>query len=504
MPQALRFADLVIPIRAQPLAPPYVPVCFSRLPDEALLGLPLYIRNSDSTGGGKFTLYAGGGLKFTAVHRERLKSLGVSLIHIRMQDQARLRQQLEDRIESIAADSAIEPALRAEFIYETTLEMIDETLGSRDLAAIPRGLRRAAAAIVCLYTQDPGAFAHFFAAARHDAATCTHAANAAVWIPALARALGESSRETLATLCLGAMLFDFGMGLLPSNLLAHNGKLTNVQKKYLLQHPELGAAALRKVRGADPVIPAMALQHHERLDGSGFPGKLQFEQIHPAARMLAILDTFDALTSFRPYRAQSLSPPEATALLQLESPDHYDPQMVEAWTQLFKDHFPDMMESVSGHKKSGGDDDQGRRRFKRFAARNPVSLRILELVSGIWTQRREVTALAHNLSRGGLGLLLRAELKLGEHFRARMQLPDGSVSFLTGTIVRCRLRPDGLFEAGARFVDLEQETPAAPKTPPVPTGEEPPSPALQVEGECVAPGESALVPVEGEFVAPSA
>src|SRR4051812_47410303 len=101
MPQAIQYADVVVPIRTRgerAEGSKFVPVCFSRMPDEALSGMPLYMRNVDAQGAEKFTLYAAAGLKFTPAQRQRLQDLGISFIHILAEDQPRLRRQLEERI----------------------------------------------------------------------------------------------------------------------------------------------------------------------------------------------------------------------------------------------------------------------------------------------------------------------------------------------------------------------------------------------------------------------
>ena len=465
MPQALRYANVIVPIRTRTTsrsAGKFVPVCFSRMPDEALSGLPLYMRSLDPTGRETFTLYAGAGVKFTPEQRQRLQAMGMSFIHILAEDQPKLRRQLEDKIEDLADDSAIELGVRCEIIYESGLELIDESFTTRNLTeAVPR-LRRVARSIVSLYEEDAKAFGHFFAAARHDSYASTHAGNAAVWLPALAMELGEAQPTSLISLCLGASLYDIGITYVPSSVLQHPRKLNAGERQQVQQHPEMGAQLLRQVPNLDPVAAIMALQHQERLDGSGYPRKLNFEQIHHAARMVAVIDTFDALTSFRLYRKHGISPAAAVATLQRETPHHYDPRVVEAWTKLLRGAYPELFEETIPQEELPRADGVERRMFERFGTKCPAMLRTLTLVSGAWAETATVKAVAHNLSRGGLGLLSRTQLNLGEYFRAQLQTKDGLARTLTGVVMHSRDRGDGWFEAGTRFVDLEQE--AAPPT----------------------------------------
>src|SRR4051812_27062361 len=173
---ARQSAETVDAARAAPVLPTkYVPVSFARLPDEVLSGFPLYMRNLDSRGGESFTLYASAGTAFTPEHRRRLYDLGAAFLYIPTDLQKQLRRRLEEKVETLAANTSMDLAARCEVIYETAIELLDDTFTTRDMReAVPR-LRRVAAAIVTLHLEDPLAFTHFFLASRHDACAATHA-----------------------------------------------------------------------------------------------------------------------------------------------------------------------------------------------------------------------------------------------------------------------------------------------------------------------------------------
>jgi HD-GYP domain-containing protein (c-di-GMP phosphodiesterase class II) len=447
------------------------------MPDGALEGVSLYMRSLDGNGNETFTLYAAAQVKFASDHRRRLEQLGVTFVYIMAEDQPKLRRQLQERIETLADDKGIELGVRCEIIYESTIELIDEALATREVGATAERLKHAANSIVRLYEESEDAFKHFYGAARHDAGAATHAANVAAWMPALAKALGETAPARLRMLCLGGMLYDVGMAYIPATLVKHDRKLSAVERQLLRSHTEIGIQILRQMRGLEPTILMMALQHHERLDGSGYPRKLTFDRINPAARMAAVLDTFEAVTSFRPFRKQGKSPAEAIETLRRETPDHYDPRVLEAWIRVLQGAFPEILAA------GGADGGQGRRRFERYSTNCPAELRLLTLKSGIWTEEGAMKAIAHNLSRGGLGLLLRKALQAGQYLRVKLAMKNGMVRVLTGVVVRVQEREDGIFDAGVRFVDLEQELaslPAGDFAPPMVAGD-------FVEPEAVVP-----------------
>src|SRR3954462_12766323 len=90
----------------------YVPVCFSRLPNEVLGGFALYLRSLDAKGSEVFTLYASPDTPFTSEHRRRLHELGAQFLYLPAAEQARLRRNLEDSIEKVARDERIDLAMR--------------------------------------------------------------------------------------------------------------------------------------------------------------------------------------------------------------------------------------------------------------------------------------------------------------------------------------------------------------------------------------------------------
>jgi len=201
----------------------------------------------------------------------------------------------------------------------------------------------------------------------------------------------------------------------------------------------------------------MALQHQERLDGSGYPRRLTFDRIHHASRMLAVVDTYDALTSFRPYRDANLQPGTAVELLRKEATHHYDAKMVAAWTELLRGACPEALQTAQEVTQAVSSAGTSRRRFERYSVKCPATLVKLACIGGIWTNRGTVEAMAQNLSRGGLGLLTREPLQTGDYYRAKIRRKDGMVTPLELIIVRTRESRDGWYEAGARFVDLSRE-----------------------------------------------
>jgi putative nucleotidyltransferase with HDIG domain len=155
-----------------------------------------------------------------------------------------------------------------------------------------------------------------------------HSSRVTVFAQAMAKGIGLD-KERLSVLRLGALLHDVGKLAVPSSVLLKRGPLTATEFGQMRRHPAAGARML-KTLGAPPTILPVVLHHHERWDGAGYPTGRKAQEIPLEARVLCIADSFDAMTSTRPYRAPK-HPDEALEELEHCSGTQFDPELVEAF-----------------------------------------------------------------------------------------------------------------------------------------------------------------------------
>ncbi|HJX15747.1 MAG TPA: HD domain-containing phosphohydrolase, partial [Candidatus Deferrimicrobiaceae bacterium] len=146
---------------------------------------------------------------------------------------------------------------------------------------------------------------------------------------AIGREMGLTAKE-LDTLHRGGMLHDIGKIGIPGSILDKPGKLTRDEFAIIQEHPGKGARILEPIPAFREVIPIVT-EHHERFDGKGYPRGLSGEAISLGARILAVADVYDALTSDRPYRV-ALRPEEALSYVVENGGLQFDP----AVTQIFR------------------------------------------------------------------------------------------------------------------------------------------------------------------------
>jgi HD-GYP domain-containing protein (c-di-GMP phosphodiesterase class II) len=137
----------------------------------------------------------------------------------------------------------------------------------------------------------------------------------------LAVQVGEAlglPRRRLRVLALGGLLHDMGKLVVPTAVLAKPGPLDDDELAEIRKHPEAGERLLRELGGFAPGVRRLVLDHHERLDGSGYPRGLRGDELDVETRILAVCDVYDALVSDRVYRS-AWTPERALALLRDET-----------------------------------------------------------------------------------------------------------------------------------------------------------------------------------------
>jgi putative nucleotidyltransferase with HDIG domain len=148
----------------------------------------------------------------------------------------------------------------------------------------------------------------------------------------LAERLGVSDQKELQALQAAGLLHDVGKIGIPEHILNKPGKLTTAEFEVMKRHPAIGADILSVIGFPYPLIPIVR-HHHESWDGTGYPDGLAGEQIPIGARILQVVDCFDALTSDRPYRA-AMTTEEALKIVADRSGTMYDPRVVSALLAL--------------------------------------------------------------------------------------------------------------------------------------------------------------------------
>ncbi len=167
-----------------------------------------------------------------------------------------------------------------------------------------------------------------------DAYTGKHAERVAAYGVLIARTLGIA-RPDAPEIEFGFLLHDIGKVAIPDSILYKPGALTEEERRLMSRHPAIGAEIVADIEFLREAVEVVR-SHHERWDGTGYPDGLAGEEIPLAARVFAVADVLDALTTERPYRPP-LPLTEAREIIRRGSGSHFDPVVVDAFATLDND-----------------------------------------------------------------------------------------------------------------------------------------------------------------------
>nr|WP_291635292.1 HD-GYP domain-containing protein [Clostridium sp.]MBK5236090.1 HD-GYP domain-containing protein [Clostridium sp.] len=178
-----------------------------------------------------------------------------------------------------------------------------------------------------------------------DNYTYQHSVNVAVISLVLGVQLQLNQKE-LYTLCMGALIHDIGKVLIPKDIVLKPGPLTNEEFEIIKEHTTKGYNYLKGCLDISAPARIVALQHHEKMDGHGYPDNIKDKSINKYARIVAIADVYDALTSDRPYR-KAMSPNDAVEYILSHGDTQFDYEMVKVFSKAVVPYPPGTLVKLS-------------------------------------------------------------------------------------------------------------------------------------------------------------
>ncbi len=255
----------------------------SKLKDGMVLGQSLF-----NTAGGSYLVK---GQPVTIDYIRKLRQIGIQSVTVTSMDPAHKLPPPPDVIEEKTRINAIST------VYNT-FQSIEEN-GTLDTTA----LQRVTDSIVFDLFENRNNLVQLTDIRAHDAYTFAHSVNVAV-LSAMMGMLCHMPRDEISLITLGGLLHDLGKVDVSSAILTKNRGLSDREFKIMKNHPLDGARRILNVSDLPKksILAAIAAQHHEHIDGSGYPNGITGNEMHHYAKITAIADVYDALTSERPYK----------------------------------------------------------------------------------------------------------------------------------------------------------------------------------------------------------
>ncbi len=308
----------------------YLPVSTVTLCAANDLDFDLYIQHDGRTFA---ELYRGRSYPLTAADLERLRTSGVDHLYIRWDDKDSYRTFLKQHVLN---DRSTPLTARLKALREVTRVAFEDALrrnSSDKMVSIAGDFGRDLAGMLA---DETPAFQELFKALDHDYYTFTHACNVSTYCALIAVRAGNCDALELAEIAAGGILHDIGKRHVPVSILNKSRGLTDQEWQLIRQHPVTGYKELASRGDLSEGQLMMCYQHHERLDGSGYPDGIKGDKMHPWGKICAVADVFDALSSRRPYRG---AVPLATVISYMRrlANVQFDAEAVNCLTTAFTD-----------------------------------------------------------------------------------------------------------------------------------------------------------------------
>lgn len=281
------------------------------------------------------TLFACRSLGITESQLAELEDRGQLALFVRNGDLYDTPETLLESLEKIVADDSFPADQRYQVLQAAIAMEVERSFRLTDCRRFLALAEQVGTQLTELVSHGAVAPHELFAIAEHDTTTFVHLTNVAAYAAMLAEALGISKPQERRQIAIGAMLHDFGKRTIPNKLLTKPGKLNADEREIVEDHPWLGYVELCSRDDLTHGQLMMVYQHHEWLNGGGYPVGILGDEIHPWAKLVAVVDVFDALTAKRPYRS-GMNPDDALNVLSDGADKQFETEIVQCWISLFR------------------------------------------------------------------------------------------------------------------------------------------------------------------------
>jgi len=290
---------------------------------DTVTGFDLYLRSPQDR---QHVLYRSGELPFTEEHRSKLQQSSVTKVYISSTDRAKYMRYLENNLSQILADDKVPSPEKAKILYGSATQLVQDIFAR---PAAGENIKRAQDLVehtVSHLMKGGEHLGSLLSIMSFDYQTYTHSVNVCVFGVALGRRIGLSGIE-LNELGTGLLLHDVGKSAIDPAILLKKGPLTDAEWKVVKTHPDVGVGMLSESGRVSKFALAVVHQHHEKCSGGGYPQGLKEPDIHLYAKIAAVADVFDALTTKRCYK-QAVDSFPAIRIMMNEMSDSFNDELL--------------------------------------------------------------------------------------------------------------------------------------------------------------------------------
>jgi HD-GYP domain-containing protein (c-di-GMP phosphodiesterase class II) len=229
----------------------------------------------------------------------------------------------------------ISPYDKAKILRESSVALMEDLFENPDVNKALDESRPIIKDFIDFMEVAPDAMGFMISLSGHDFYTYNHSLDVSIYSLGLGKALSFNAKE-IEELGVGSLFHDIGKRNVSLDILCKKGGLTDAEWEQMRMHPQFGLVILNNHPNISDAVKAACFEHHESWAGNGYPQQLTSQEIHPFARIVAITDTYDAMTTQRSYNVP-LKPFDAVTMMRDKLAGRYDPEMLKAMhSVLFK------------------------------------------------------------------------------------------------------------------------------------------------------------------------
>lgn len=224
---------------------------------------------------------------------------------------------------------------KASILRESSIALLEDLFENPDVGTVLAESKPVVHDLITFMENAPDSIGNLISLSGHDFYTYNHSFDVSIYSLGLGKVLGFDSK-TLEELGHGSLLHDIGKRNVSLDILCKKGALTDAEWVQMRMHPQYGLKILNDFPNISDAVKATCYEHHESWSGGGYPQDLSAHEIHPFARIVALTDTYDAMTTQRSYNVP-MKPAEALNMMHMKLNGRYDPEMLNAmYSVLFK------------------------------------------------------------------------------------------------------------------------------------------------------------------------
>lgn len=245
------------------------------------------------------------------------------------------KQAYRDYVKNAMNSTQISNHEKAAILRESSISILEDLFETPDVAAALAEAKPIVNDLINFMENAPESIGNLISLSGHDFYTYNHSFDVSIYSLGLGQALGFD-KKTLEELGQSSIFHDVGKRNVSLDILCKRGPLDENEWVQMRMHPQFGLKILNEYPGISDAIKAACYEHHESWSGGGYPQDISAHEIHPFARIVALTDTYDAMTTQRSYNVP-MKPTEALNLMKNKLSGRFDPEMLKAmYSVLFK------------------------------------------------------------------------------------------------------------------------------------------------------------------------